>query len=1099
MEHEHDSGGPAPGPEAEQPAPVVVEQPAAGPAQGAALGFGRAGAPATARTGPWLDRLAYEDPRVRAAALGRLQRSGGNAALSRMLVQRREDSDLAAQEMTREKEEIKRLGITIDLERASEGEKLNEIRRLGSSGPAASRVWRSFGGDAGKVALANRELFEAALKADADLIKLPGFEELRAKFQGAVEGKVLGNLQANRDFVLQEMQRLGVAGEDKEPTAEQDAQLRETQLLAEQVQKAQDGMAKAHTIPVGWDYTEVPGASGRTKYEKGKAFFNPAMPPQVKGEGGDFEDYAEVKKHYDQLDLGVKSILAHSPAVYAIVGDKVGGPRPGTAAGGLAGASGKDARAQIKPALEELARKIDEAVPLVGTKLDYRDFLPVHDQLMKTPEWSRELEKAFIANEVRDREMGKMLTALGLSALSAAGFILANMASAGLATFLIVAGTVASGAQAKFSIDDYVAKSKAAEAKTGDPSLDIISKEQVDSALFQAILDTALAFIDVASGVGAVVKRLTPGFKLVQAAEAGTKAFAPTALKEALATGEGAARAIENSVKEIGVQGTLTASGRSPRALAEIVGAESELGQKLLAAGEAGAAGGKAAEKLAGDLANLSKLAAHELEPTVRAGMAQYGYVGTIQRAGGWKALTKALGEESAIVKELEAWRSTLVQEAIDFLEKTSKSESSAVRTGTEKGTSDVDVSTFGKDAAQNVERAKEYMAKRVGVGRDKLEFMLDADAAVNPARMHLQDVAKGLSPQTYAAIEREAARHQETLVANRRWYDAVQAGDKPLQEKLAKEAGERGVTIDKSWAPLTAEQVAGAERRMDKWAQQLADLEKSGATEAQKQALIQDIGRTQAEVLATNPNMYATGGAIRQNVSTRPRDKEKIEEALGVKFDKPPFPASRYTAILGEGPFLDKAIAAIRSSEKVQDIVKALKDFGKHGERVTQALGRDIAVTGIDAGKMDDLAKQLLAWVEKAQTPELAAEVAREGIPAIRRQIEKQLGALTGSMEHGIGALRNQAELGAALTAEESANLAAWVRAQANAQARADALLANIAALEQQLAGGQALGKGLSVGTKAPGEPPAEGTGGDRAAPDQNASVPEPQMSGAP
>src|SRR5215211_904041 len=289
MEHEHDSGGPAAGPEVEHQAPAVVQQPAAGPAQGVALGFGRAGAD-TARGGPWLDRLAYQDPRMRAAAIGQLQRSGGNATLSRMLVQRREDSDLAAQHEGREREEIKRLGITIDLERASEGEKLAEIRRLGTSGPAASRVWHSFGGDAGKVALANRDLFEAALKADADLIKLPGFEELRAKFQAAVEGKVLGNLHANREFVMQEMQRLGVAGEDKAPTAEQDAQLRETQLLAEQVQKAQDGMAKAYTIPVGWDWSEQDTAGGGTKSEKAKAFFNPAMPPQMTGQGGEFQD-----------------------------------------------------------------------------------------------------------------------------------------------------------------------------------------------------------------------------------------------------------------------------------------------------------------------------------------------------------------------------------------------------------------------------------------------------------------------------------------------------------------------------------------------------------------------------------------------------------------------------------------------------------------------------------------------------------------------------------------------------------------------------------------------------------------------------------------
>ena len=190
---------------------------------------------------------------------------------------------------------------------------------------------------------------------------------------------------------------------------------------------------------------------------------------------------------------------------------------------------------------------------------------------MKSPEWSGGIEKAFIAEEVHGRELGKLLRSLGLAAVSAAGFILANLATGGLATFLLVAGAVgASGLQAKLSIDDYVAKSTAAQAKTGDPSLDIISKEQVDSALFQAVLDTALAFIDAASGVGAVVKKLAPGFKLVQAAEAGTKATATITLKEALVSGDAAAKvtAIEKSVAEVGVQGTLQASGRSAEDLA---------------------------------------------------------------------------------------------------------------------------------------------------------------------------------------------------------------------------------------------------------------------------------------------------------------------------------------------------------------------------------------------------------------------------------------------------------------------------------------------------------------------------------------------------
>ena len=57
----------------------------------------------------------------------------------------------------------------------------------------------------------------------------------------------------------------------------------------------------------------------------------------------------------------------------------------------------------------------------------------------------------------------------------------------------------------------------------------------------------------------------------------------------------------------------------------------------------------------------------------------------------------------------------------------------------------------------------------------------------------------------------------------------------------------------------------------MDEWSAALAKLEADGGSEAEKTALIQKIGRTQAEVLASSDTMYGTGGSIRKWVTERP------------------------------------------------------------------------------------------------------------------------------------------------------------------------------------------------------------------------------------
>src|SRR5215218_4946491 len=661
--------------------------------------------------------------------------------------------------------------------------------------------------------------------------------------------------------------------------------------------------------------------------------------------------------------------------------------------------------------------------------------------------WSGDLEKSVIEADVADHEFGKVLSSLALGAVGAAGFLVAEFATAGMATFIGVAvGIGAGAAQAGMSIEDYLDKAAAYDARTGNAETDLVTEEQVDSALFQAILDTALAVIDAATGIaGAVAKLRGPEALLAAAGTAGAERSATGMLGEALASGDAAARtaAVQAALAEEGIEGAMKASGKSAEELAAIVGKDTEAGKKLLAAADVGKDAAKV-EGLLGKLADFAKLEKTEQEVVLREALAQYGYAGTLRKVpGGWKGVTKALGDAHPIARELDAWRSQLVEEM------------KAVQTGTSAPTSDVDVSTVGADAAQNVERAKEFIAQRAGTTRAELETVLDLDAAVNPARMHLQDVVKGLSSEARAAIEREAARFEEGLAQSRRYYAAKQAGDEALMKQIEAEAAGR---LNREWVPLDKGQISALERQMDSWSKRLAELEAAGGAEAEKAALIRDIGRAQAQVLGAAESMYPTGGSIRMWVTERKptvpgakSDMEKLAEA-GVRVDPAAaaiWPGQRYTAILGEGHFLDHAFKGIHVGEGTE-LVKAIKDFGKHGGRVVEVLGRDITVTGITPEVMAKLADDLAEWVKLAKGPlgEQVRDAAK--LAEIRAALQGQIANFKTAMANGVGALRAQAQLGEALTEAELQGIASWAAAEAAAAQRAQLILDHIFSMEQ-------------------------------------------------
>jgi hypothetical protein len=976
-------------------------------------------------------------PRQRAQAIARLNAGGGNAAVS-TLIQRWVDGP--PQRNTNAE-------LKIDLAKATDAEKIAECQRLlGQSGIGAvdgvEQIWMSFP-DLRAAAKANPDLFLKSADKVPRMVKTEQFDPIRADFKTAVEEKVNANLEANRNYVMDEMKQLGIkdGGDQAPPSPEEDKKLAETQKLAEQASKAQKAKVLCQTLAIGTAFQGTGNAGGGfgPMPQRVKVSYSPngvSTAPGFKAETGEgFHSWDEVDKQYKTAEAALQKILSSNPAVYALVSnsDEIG-VQEGNATGDVAKAAPADARNKIKPAMTAVLNKIDDAAGKVGNDLDYRDFIPVHEQLMAGPKFGGPIEKAVIKVDVEGHETMKMLRSLGLGLLSAAAFILAEFATGGMATFLLVAaGIGVSATNAALSIDDYVNKKRAAEATSGNPALEIVSQAQADSAAMQAVIDSVFVFLDGAGAVaGGLSKAARASAALLEAAEAGVTKAAAKGLAEALAHGgEAAVQAIEKSVTEIGVEGTVKASGKSAQQLAEQVGKESDLGKRILAASDlAGKEGGKAVEELAAKVAKLGEITDKaEMETVAKQALDQFGVMGTVRRGGGWKQVTKALGKESGAGNIMMEWRESLVRDLEHYIAEQTQGATKTVQTGTQKSAvSDIDISTFGEDASQNVKKAREFIAGRAGCDSSELEKLLDLDVFADPSRMHLQDVTKGLTDEMRRDISRSAAKYEEQLIFARRIYDARKAGNDVLAEQITKEAEALGIKPFEGYKPLTKGEIDALQGRLDNLVKKLET-----ASEAEKKQIIEEVGQTQGQILAEGGGGYATGGGVRLNVTERPMDIAKMPKVL-----TPRWPEVRYTAILAEGTHMDSAIQKLALEGTTPEAyAAAVKNIGKHGNRMVEVLGADVAHA---PEGLAQLGEDLASWIEKAKDPEFVKSLGNvEELAKIRSQISEQLTQLKSASADGLKALREEAQLGTALTPAQMDQIQAWTKWQGEVTALAN------------------------------------------------------------
>ncbi|HZB74821.1 MAG TPA: hypothetical protein VE526_01260 [Solirubrobacteraceae bacterium] len=926
----------------------------------------------------------------------------------------------------------------IDLKTATDEQKLAEIRRqLDSQGifsPTAHgawEVWLSFGERLRDMAAANPELWARQVKETPALIATsPQMKKWRDALKLDVETEVRRTLASNREYVLKEMLKLGLIGGPgggplAEATPEVDAATKENQKALELAAKAMEAKKLLLGIQLGAEQSMSKHGMPRIIY------FRP-------NDKRDSPKWAEAKEKWDLVQRFTSELMSRYPVVQSIVSMyDAEGADPGNAgeagkmAGGISTLSPEGARKIMAIALKRSLEVINNAEGLVGSDLDYRDFEPVHARLIALGapatsgvDWSQPFEKSILQQDVRQHGIDKIAKSLGLGALSAVAFLLAEFATAGMATFFFVGVGVGIGAgQAAASWDTYADMAKMHKAGTR-PEHGLISREQVDSAAFAAVLDTVFVFVDVAGAAGPLGKAAAAGRGLVAAAEAGMQSAAAAGLKEAL-SGPNARSALGLAVDELGVGGAAAAAGRSPDQLAALARSldEPALASRIEAAAALTAAGTKGLDDLGTQLADVvrlraaDKLTAAAAEDIVRQSIDQFGMAATIKRAGGWKGLTKALGDESAVARQMDAWRKSLLDDLQKWTTKESDKQAQAVRTGTEgKPTNDLDINMMEIEAAGFKDRAKQFLAARAGVGTDELGKVLDAAFMVDPTRMHLQDVAKhGVSDKVRAELARGQAKVDEQVLYGRRLYDAKQAGDAAGAEKVLAEARARGID-PMEFKPLSENQRKALELQVDGMMKQLDQA----TEEAVKKDLIMRIHQAQAMINASTPDAYMMAGGVALNVSKRDIDAAKMPAmAPGA-----PGAVERYGAALDETIFLDEARRVISTAEMgavdlAKKIADEVKNIGKHGERMAKQLADD-APKHV-ARKLDELAQRFARIAKDAKSGKAAARTRTAGkLRNLQREMNNRLRQLETLADKRLRQLRDKAGLGQALGKEE-------------------------------------------------------------------------------
>jgi hypothetical protein len=1039
----------------------------------------------------FLDGLGRRPAEHRAEVLGSLHENAGNRRVSRMIEQhagRRGVARVGVMPPVQSQEELVRKAVQskdvgdikaiTNFSSATNPERIEFIGILlnqGWVGPmdeyALERLWNSFGTGIAGVAKDNPGLWKKCVDRGLDPSNVPAVDNLRKGWEADVRALAKAYMQENLKFADGELERLGLrapaAGAAQSPTAatEQALNLEETQELArgaEALLSAKDRMRQLH---VGYNMVMHPSAGGarvsvtfdpepgkRPAYREA-ASFQTTMPPAPR-------TWDEVKAQWDAADAALAGITAKSPTVFAALAQgretvkDLGQQNP------------QQAKATAQRVLTTLRTNIQATLPKVDSgDLDWRDLKPIHEQLWggrkKGPsgtDWSNEFAKEVAKDVIGDHESTEFWIGLGLGTAAAALFIVASVASGGLATAALLGGIAASGGQAVRSWENYEDLATAA-AGTASEETRLVSQGQVDAAKIQAIVDTIFAFLDIAAPLvkaGRAAMAAAELEKLI--AERGVGTALEQGIRGGAAQGADAVRLIEQGVTELGVQGTVNRTGKSVDDLLKLVPADSpvaarlreakELGVKGAAeAAQAGAeAGTKAGAGAAGEAAQAgaqaearvaSSAAANAAEEAWKAGRSlpelladipaavalgaksggtkgiskefaerlvseaieKLGPAETLKRAGGWKKLAASLGAESAAGKKFMAWRDAVFKDLEDYV--VNQLGGKVQRTGTVKDFSnDIDMSFIGPNASEVKAAASEYLAKRLGVDNSPGAFdgIMMAGLFTDPRRMHAYDALPAAVRDKVAAKQ---AAQEEQLIWNRRLWEATQEGTPEMAKEVRDQMKALGIP-EFAYKPLNSSDIARLSKRIDGLHGELEQAIAKGDAAAQERLAAQ-IGEAQAMINAAESGGYFSAGGVRRYVSERPGEKgfPRLPGGEGAAVAS----AEKLTAIVDQLPKLDHSALLLGGTG--DEVIAGIRGVGKYGKRLAEVTG--------EAGVHSDSVWESLVnrcGKLKAAADEKALTMTAEEAQTLAREAQSVFGELTAKSAETMAQVRQAASL---------------------------------------------------------------------------------------
>ncbi|WP_203886015.1 hypothetical protein [Planotetraspora kaengkrachanensis] len=416
-------------------------------------------------------------------------------------------------------------------------------------------IWKSRG--KGVVALASKYAYvwNMCLSRHVDMIwSIPDLQPVKTEFKQAVAGRARTYLDANRRTVETELKRYGLNDMGATPSPEQAREREDLMTASIAVNKAKNAVKALETMLVGYTHVVNPPGGGRdhpvgrpesARTERCAAQFDPTAPPQAGNvsahdlscrwadESAALPSWDEVKKNYNRAHGVVNHYTRRYPALVALREDTVLNDVSRTAVSSEEPAGRLMAMQLVREALNDTKGNIDKTYGLVNdAKGDFPlELQPIHEQFfLSDPAWRDPFRQMVARQAVREHGNVEFWNTIGVSAIGMALFVVAELASGGLATFFFAAAAAGGIAQAAASWDKYFTL-KAAEGTNMSEETALMSRDQVSDQFLTAALDTVMAFVDAYTAAKGGAKALA------KAGEAEAK-FAGIAGKEAHALAE---------------------------------------------------------------------------------------------------------------------------------------------------------------------------------------------------------------------------------------------------------------------------------------------------------------------------------------------------------------------------------------------------------------------------------------------------------------------------------------------------------------------------------------------------------------------------------